>query len=140
MILGPVSLLDCVAFLVFLVPNLIVNAGIFLTLPVALRCIPFLCFQMPVQLVRGRYFTRREKQSPFVARASLFEDVVVRCVRFAFREVPANVGRVFFSKWVALPFLRWRMLRHGYLVSPIGWREYAEEVSVQATEGDGWVR
>lgn len=127
MILGPVSLLDCLAFLVFLVPRFIIEVGFFRTALVALRCVPFVFFQMPVQLVRERYLTRREKRSPFVVRASLFEDLVIRCVRFAFREVPASVGRTFFSKWVSLPWLRWRMLRHGYLVSPIGWREYAEE-------------
>ena len=32
-------------------------------------------------------------------------------------------GRVFFSKAVALPFLRFRMLRHGFVHSPIRWRE-----------------
>lgn len=37
--------------------------------------------------------------------------------------MPAYIGRVFFSKPVALPFLRWRMLRHGYFHSPITWRE-----------------
>jgi hypothetical protein len=135
MILGPVSLLDCLVFLIFLVPRFILDVGFFRTASVALRCLPFVLLQMPVQLVRERYLTRREKRSPFVARASLFEDLVIRCVRFAFREVPASVGRVFFSKWVALPWMRWRMLRHGYLVSPIGWREYAEEVS---TGGGGF--
>ena len=33
------------------------------------------------------------------------------------------MGRVFFSKPVALPFLRFRMLRHGYIQSPITWHE-----------------
>lgn len=37
--------------------------------------------------------------------------------------MPAFIGRVFFSKEVALPFLRFRMLRHGYLKCPIPWRE-----------------
>ncbi len=35
----------------------------------------------------------------------------------------ASAG-VFFSKQVALPFLRFRMLRHGYLGSPVYWREH----------------
>lgn len=34
-------------------------------------------------------------------------------------------GRVFFSKAVALPFFKFRMLRHGYTKSPIPWREIA---------------
>ena len=35
----------------------------------------------------------------------------------------SSVGRIFFSKAVALPFLRFRMLRYGYIESPIPWRE-----------------
>ncbi|KAL1643864.1 hypothetical protein SLS58_004537 [Diplodia intermedia] len=41
--------------------------------------------------------------------------------------MPAYIGRVFFSKPVALPFLRWRMLRHGYLHSPISWRDVKKD-------------
>jgi acetyl esterase/lipase len=37
--------------------------------------------------------------------------------------MPAFIGRVFFSKQVSLPFLRFRMLRHGYLRCPLPWRE-----------------
>ncbi|KAF2751090.1 alpha/beta-hydrolase [Sporormia fimetaria CBS 119925] len=37
--------------------------------------------------------------------------------------MPAWLGRVFFSKQVSLPFLRFRMMRHGYWSSPIRWRE-----------------
>jgi hypothetical protein len=58
-----------------------------------------------------------------VQQASLFEDFVIRCVRYAFANIPSSIGRVFFSKMVALPFLRFRMLRHGYFRSPIQWRE-----------------
>lgn len=56
-------------------------------------------------------------------KATPFQDFVIRCVRYAFAFMPAYIGRVFFSKPVALPFLRWRMLRHGYFHSPITWRE-----------------
>lgn len=55
--------------------------------------------------------------------ASIFEDIVVRCVRYAFARIPASIGRVFFSKWVAYPFFRFRLLRHGYLTSPIKYSE-----------------
>jgi len=58
-----------------------------------------------------------------VQQASWFEDIVIRCVRYAFAYIPASIGRVFFSKLVSLPFLRFRMLRHGYLHSPIHWKE-----------------
>lgn len=60
-----------------------------------------------------------EEQSPFVQHATVFQDVVVRCVRYAFASIPASIGRVFFSKYVAYPFFRFRMLRHGYLSCPI---------------------
>ncbi|KAF1917413.1 Alpha/Beta hydrolase protein [Ampelomyces quisqualis] len=37
--------------------------------------------------------------------------------------MPAFIGRTFFSKAVSLPFLRFRMLRHGFFTSPIRWTE-----------------
>lgn len=78
---------------------------------------------MPYQLLHERYFIRKEEQSPFVQRASLFQDIVIRCVRYAFAEIPASIGKVFFSKGVALPFFTFRKLRHGYVKSPIHWEE-----------------
>ena len=56
-------------------------------------------------------------------QATLFQDFVIRCVRYAFAKFPAKIGRVFFSKNVALPFMRFRMIRHGYRQSPIPWSE-----------------
>lgn len=55
--------------------------------------------------------------------ATFFQDLVIRCVRFAFKTLNPGIGRIFFSKQVALPFFRFRMLRHGYGRSPIYWRE-----------------
>lgn len=80
-------------------------------------------YQLPVSFVYEHLFQCREEQTPFVRRASGFEDFVVRCVRFAFAHIPPRVGRVFFSRPVALPFLRFRMLRHGYLRWPIHWKQ-----------------
>ncbi len=80
-------------------------------------------FRLPFQLVRERYLAKPEDQSPFSQRASLFQDVVIRCVRYAFAKIPANIGRVFFSKWVAYPFFRFRLLRHGYLHCPMYYQE-----------------
>lgn len=79
--------------------------------------------QLPYEIIQERNLTRKRDRSPFVKQASVFQDVVIRCVRYAFAHFPAKIGRVFFSKPVALPFLRFRMLRHGYLHSPIQWRE-----------------
>lgn len=83
--------------------------------------------KMPVQLIRERYFTPKKQQSPFVQRATLFQDTVIRCVRYAFAAIPSSVGKVFFSKYVALPFMRFRMLRHGIFRKPIYWREVNRE-------------
>ena len=44
-------------------------------------------------------------------------------MRFAFAKIDAKIGRVFFSKWVAYPFFRFRLLRHGFLNSPIFYKE-----------------
>jgi hypothetical protein len=71
-----------------------------------------------------------------VRRASLFEDVVVRCIRYAFANIPPGIGRVFFAKEVALPFLWFRLLRHGYLGSPIHWREHQEVIPSLRTQFD----
>ena len=84
-------------------------------------------FQLPHALVRERYLTPKKRKSPFVQRATLFQDVVIRCVRYAFSDIPASIGKVFFSKWVALPFMKFRMLRHGFWKSPIYWREVDRE-------------
>lgn len=161
MILGQVSYLDCVVFLIFLAPQLLYHVGLFGTLSCAIRALPFLsmflpcyiptCFRqfpyhhekkihiilfrysnvepaikLPLKFIYDHTVLPRKRQNPFVQQASLFEDFVIRCVRYAFANIPARVGRIFFSKAVALPFLRFRMLRHGYLQSPIHWQEVEE--------------
>ncbi|KAK0718385.1 Alpha/Beta hydrolase protein [Lasiosphaeria miniovina] len=124
MILGPVSYLDCIVFCILLAPQLIWRVGLFETLACVLRALPFLIVELPTAFIRDRYLVRRKHRSPFVQRASPFEDFVIRCVRYAFTNIPPKVGRVFFSKQVARPFLRFRMLRHGYLRPPISWSEH----------------
>ncbi|KAF4471653.1 neutral cholesterol ester hydrolase 1 [Fusarium albosuccineum] len=114
MILGPITLVDCLVFLAFLAPQLILRAGFFTTLFTGLRALPFLLLELPLEFIQDRYFTHPSRQLPFTQSATIFEDLVIRCVRYAFANIPAKVGRVFFSKYVALPFLRWRMIRHGY--------------------------
>lgn len=78
---------------------------------------------LPYQFSRERYLKQKSGRSQFVQQASPFQDLVIRCVRYAFANFPSRICRVFFSKSVALPFLRFRMLRHGFLVSPILWHE-----------------
>ncbi|KAI9641404.1 hypothetical protein NHQ30_010206 [Ciborinia camelliae] len=127
MFLGQVSWLDIAIFLFFLAPQLIIHVGFFQTASCGLQALPFLIIKLPLSFIKERFFTLREKQSPFVQQASWFEDIVIRCVRYAFAYIPANIGRVFFSKAVALPFLRFRMLRHGFLKSPIHWHEVNQD-------------
>ena len=86
-----------------------------------LTCISVL--KLPLGFIYDHFLISTEHRNPFVQQASWFEDVVIRCVRYAFAFIPASIGRVFFSKPVSLPFMRFRMLRHGYLRSPIKWRE-----------------
>lgn len=83
---------------------------------------------MPYQFIEERYWRSSATQSVWVRGATAFEDLVVRCVRYAFKNIDTNVGRVFLSKRVALPFVRWRMLRHGYLVFPVHCKEHTLEV------------
>jgi len=122
MILGPVSLVDCLVFVIFLAPQLILHVGLVRTVLVAGSCLPFLICKLPVELVKQRYLDRQK--DAWTASSTFFEDLVIRCVRYAFANVPNSVGRIFFSKWVAMPFLRWRMLRHGFVRSPVCYKEY----------------
>jgi acetyl esterase/lipase len=80
-------------------------------------------FKIPYQFIRERYYTPHAQRTPFVKKATPFQDFVIRFVRFAFANMPAFIGRTFFSKAVSLPFLRFRMLRHGFVTSPIRWTE-----------------
>ncbi|KAI0512654.1 Alpha/Beta hydrolase protein [Xylaria bambusicola] len=127
MILSPISYLDCIVFCIFLAPQLVIHVGLFETIAVVLQCLPFLLLELPYSFIRERYFSKRGDQSPFVQQASPFEDFVIRCVRYAFANIHPSVGRVFFSKQVALPFLTFRMLRHGYIKSPVHWHEYKDK-------------
>jgi hypothetical protein len=79
--------------------------------------------KLPFEFIRERYLTPDASKSLWVQQSTSFEDIVIRCVRYAFANIPANVGRVFFSRGVSLPFMRWRFLRHGYLKFPVHWRE-----------------
>ncbi|KAL8789183.1 MAG: hypothetical protein Q9213_001290 [Squamulea squamosa] len=123
MILGQISYLDCLVFLIVLAPQILLHVNTVELLLCVSKALPFVVFQLPYQLCRERYFTRKNQRSPFVQQASFFQDLVIRIVRYAFAFIPAKIGRVFFSKGVALPFLRFRLLRHGYLQAPLTWRE-----------------
>ncbi|KAH9866539.1 hypothetical protein J1614_008229, partial [Plenodomus biglobosus] len=126
MILGQISYLDCIAFLVFLAPQLLIQIGPITLLRWLIPALPSIApivIAIPFQFIRGRYFTAYENRAPFVKKATPFQDLVIRFVRFAFANMPAFLGRVFFSKPVSLPFLRFRMARHGIFTAPIRWTE-----------------
>ncbi|EDU42765.1 repeatmulti-domain protein [Pyrenophora tritici-repentis] len=126
MILSQISYLDCVAFLVFLAPQLLIQIGIIPLLTWLVPALPSIVSKVlviPYQFVRRRFLIPYEHRSPFVKKATPFQDLVIRFVRYAFANMPAFLGRVFFSKAVSLPFLRFRMLRHGIFTSPLRWTE-----------------
>ncbi|RFU72022.1 hypothetical protein TARUN_10241 [Trichoderma arundinaceum] len=124
MILGPVSLIDCLVFCIYLAPQLLRQAGFFPTAIVVLKAIPFLLLTLPIQFLWNRYCrSYTSHKSSYLKGSTIFEDIVIRCVRYAFASIPADVGRVFFSRDVALPFLRWRMKRHGFDDFPVYWKE-----------------
>jgi acetyl esterase/lipase len=141
MILSQISYLDCVAFLVFLAPQLLIQIGIIPLLTWLIPALPSLgkshyspyvsvliliapkAIVIPYQFIRERFLVPHENRAPFVRKATPFQDLVIRFVRYAFANMPAFLGRVFFSKAVSLPFLRFRMLRHGIVTSPIRWTE-----------------
>lgn len=142
--LGQVSWLDIVIFVCFAAFYLLRDVGFWDTLICGIQALPFLgglplsakymyvqsadsysVLRLPVDIVRERYLTVEKYQLPFTQRTTLFQDLIVRCMRYAFSNIPSRITKVFFARGVALPFLRFRMLRHGYfrqLRRPV-WRE-----------------
>jgi len=141
MILDQISYLDCLVFLLFLAPQLLIRVGLWRTARWLLPALPSICksslttraifiilimvqgILIPYQFIRDRYYRPIGLRSSFAQRATFFQDLVIRYVRYAFRYMPASMGRVFLSKDVALPFLRFRMLRHGNLFPSPKWYE-----------------
>lgn len=140
--LGAVSYLDCLVFLLLLAPQLLWHVGLVATASCALLAVPFLgspltrppshiqfyadssTVTLPLTIIKERHW--QKERGLFIQRATFFEDLVIRCVRYAFANVPTNIGRVFLSKGVALPFFWFRMMRRGYLGAPVHWHEYQE--------------
>ncbi|KAI1268255.1 Alpha/Beta hydrolase protein [Xylariaceae sp. FL1019] len=140
MILGPVSLLDCAAFCWYLAPQLFIQAGVCLTVTTVLQCLPFLLFHLPYDFFHNRYFVERGEQPPFFRDASPFEDIVIRCVRFSFANISPQVGKAFFSREVSLPFLKFRMWRHGMSQFGVHLHEHSE-IEEDGTKVRGiWIR
>ena len=140
MILGQISYLDCVVFLISLIPQLLYNVPFFDLISTGFRALPFLCLQLPYQYITERYLTPKAQRSPYVRQATYFQDLVIRIVRYAFAHIDASVGRVFFSKAVALPFVRFRMWRHGYKEFPMPVQEIQLDSEKSAKDVKGiWI-
>ena len=113
MILGQIAYVDCLVFLVFLIPQLLLRVNVLELFEVALQALPFLCawdnitargpygrqiltpltgLQLPYQFLNEHLITKKTERSPFVQQATLFEDLVIRIVRYAFAKLPANIG------------------------------------------------
>jgi hypothetical protein len=79
MVLKPVSTLDILVFLFFLTVHILCSPHLLLAIHTVLRALPFLLFELPAQLFKARWQAR--------SRFTLFQDVVLRCVKWAFREM-----------------------------------------------------
>ena len=114
MILGQISYLDCLAFLVLLIPQLLLRTKWLQLIEVAVRALPFLrtwhelrcleyardidstmvVIQLPYQFLHDHLLLSKARRPPFVQQATLFEDFVIRIVRYAFAKMPASIGIV----------------------------------------------
>lgn len=73
---------------------------------------------MPVEFVYKRYLQPRADRSQFALESDFFEHFIIVVVRHAFKILPPKVSRVLMTKQVAVPLLRWRMLRQSYCQYP----------------------
>ncbi|OBT55842.1 hypothetical protein VE04_03750 [Pseudogymnoascus sp. 24MN13] len=131
MILGPITIVDCFVFVFLLFPQQLLHNGLFDLITCGLRTLPFLFIKLPISIVNDRYLLGRFTTKPFARRATLFEDAVVRCVHYGFTNIKPPIARIFFVKGVSWPFLRYRMLRHGYLFLPV----HLEDIKQESLKG-----
>lgn len=92
-------------------------------------------FKLPADLLRDRFLIDRDLSSPFSQRVTFFEDLVIRCVKYAFATLPASIGRIFFSKGVSYPFYRWRLFRSGHLGFPCHIQEIHQAIHHSNSDG-----
>lgn len=107
----PISWLDILFFCIFLLPNLFLQLPIRDFLIVCCLAIPYriastnllimiVLFILPIQLIYDRLTTASEW--------TLFQNLALRCVHFAFANLSPSVGRVAFSENQSFPFARFR--------------------------------
>lgn len=93
-------------------------------------------------LIRHIRFSLRLSRGPensFDRHATVFESLVVRCARYANANLPPDVLQAFFHKNVVYPVLRFRMLRHLYIQSPVNFREHTDTTVSPPVKGI-WIR
>ncbi|KAK6501695.1 hypothetical protein TWF481_009521 [Arthrobotrys musiformis] len=113
--LGLVSWLDCLVFVGFLIPQLIIDphAGIVKVVSWLLTAIPYFVYTLPCSIFRDNILLFKNERPDYVNNSTLFQELVIRLVRYAFANLPSDIGRVFFKKEVVMPFYRFRLLRNG---------------------------
>ncbi|TWU73555.1 hypothetical protein ED733_004013 [Metarhizium rileyi] len=134
MILGPVSLLDCAVAGIILAHQLLFTAGLSNALDLVIRLLPFVVFKLPFHFL-ARYVRPRVAQPWFIAESTIFEDMVIRVVRYGFMNLPVKTIRVLLSKQFAYPLLRWRMFRSGHFRFPVHLQEKSMELGGTSTTG-----
>ncbi|KAK6543907.1 hypothetical protein TWF694_000626 [Orbilia ellipsospora] len=72
-----------------------------------------LVFELPVAFIRDHFLLPYTQRPALVNSSTLFQELVIRLVKYAFSNLPSDIARVFFKKEIALPFYRFRLLRHG---------------------------
>ena len=106
MILGQIAYVDCLVFLFFLIPQLLLRVNFFQLITVAIEALPFLStptitricrnskpqsanvfavIKLPYQYFNERFCVGKTKRSPFVQQATPFEDFIIRVVRYVSR-------------------------------------------------------
>lgn len=98
--------------------------------------------EIPRVVSRRLRFALRLGNAPansFDLHATAFEALAVKCARYAHTKLPPDVLQAFFHKKVTYPFLRFRMLRHLYLWSPVHWEEISDNSLSPPVKGI-WIR
>ncbi|KAG6005062.1 hypothetical protein E4U21_000518 [Claviceps maximensis] len=108
MILGPVSIVDCLVAGLIIAPQLLWTTGLLATVQLVYAALPLVFFVLPLHFL-ARLFRSKNAQHLVIRESSVFEDFIIQIVRYGFTHFPTKSLRVFLSKQFAYPFLKWRM-------------------------------
>ncbi|KAF3200765.1 hypothetical protein TWF192_001093 [Orbilia oligospora] len=116
-VLGLISWLDCLVFVGFLIPQLVIDphAGIVKVISWLFTAIPYFVFTLPSLIFRDHILLFKNERPEFVNDSTFFQELVIRLVKYSFANLPSDIGRVFFKGEVVMPFYKFRLLRHGIL-------------------------